>query len=285
MGRAQQLDVPDRILEFLREQNTLTLATVSRTGVPRATTLTYAHEGLNLYVWMSPEATAAKNVEQNPLVAFTIDEYTSNWTKTRGIQGTGECQIILLGDEISHIVELFVQKFPDLDRTPPSNISFFRITPTELQAIDGAEGADQALGLEYHRDVVYSVFRDLPERELETVAASLQTVEIEPGAVIVRQGAPADKFFIIVDGEVEVVREDDGEERTLNVLRRGDFFGEVGILRELPRIATVRAIEATTLLLMDRETFRAVVAGSLGTTEHFDQTIRQRMEEAGKTHT
>lgn len=282
-----QLELPDRVLDYLREQNTLTLATVSRSGVPRATTLTYAQEGMNLYVWMHPEATAVANIEQNPLVAFSIDQYTSNWTETRGIQGTAECRVIVRADEISHVVELFVQKFPGLDRTPPRNISFFRITPTELQTIEGTdgadEGADRALGLDYHRDVVYSVFSDLPEGAAATVAANLQTVEIEPGAVIVRQGGPADKFFIIVDGEVEVVREENGEERTLNVLRRGDFFGEVGILRERPRIATVRALEATTLLLMDRDTFRSVVAGSLGTTEHFDEAIRKRMEEAGET--
>ena len=69
-----------------------------------------------------------------------------------------------------------------------------------------------------------------------------------------RQGAPADKFFIIVDGEVTVLR-DDGRsgEAPVATLRRGQFFGEIAILRDTPRTATVRAVTPVTLLTMDRE--------------------------------
>ena len=74
--------------------------------------------------------------------------------------------------------------------------------------------------------------------------------------MIVRQGAPADKFFIIVDGEVEVVRESEGKTRSLGTLGRGQFFGEIAILRDTPRIATVRAVKPTTLFAMERDIFR-----------------------------
>ena len=98
---------------------------------------------------------------------------------------------------------------------------------------------------------------------------------------IVRQGAPADKFFIIVEGEVDVVREDDGEEKTINTLGPGDYFGEVAILRDSSRIATVKAKTQATLLAMDRDSLKSLVAGSLGTTEEFDRVIRERMTAAG----
>src|SRR5439155_19474132 len=101
----------------------------------------------------------------------------------------------------------------------------------------------------------------------------------DAGDVIVRQGAPADKFFIIIDGEVEVVREDDGEHRTLATLSRGQFFGEMAILRDTPRMATVRAVMPTTLFAMERDAFQGHVAGSMGTTQDFDQVIQQRLEE------
>ena len=62
-------------------------------------------------------------------------------------------------------------------------------------------------------------------------------------------------------------------------LKQGQFFGEMAILRDSPRTATVRAITPTTLLTMDRDVFRNLVAQSLATTEDFDRVIRQRLAE------
>jgi uncharacterized protein YhbP (UPF0306 family)/quercetin dioxygenase-like cupin family protein len=281
---AQPPEVPERVLDYLREQETLTLATATRAGVPRAATLTYASDGLTLYVWVHPDTTTARNIAQNPIVSLAIDEYAEDWRKTRGIQAMGEAEVILRPDELERVVGLFADKFPSLERAQPANVSFFRISPSDVQFIDGTErdgGSDQEFGVEFSRDAVYSVFRDLPSGELTTVAGRMQTMSVEPGAVIVRQGGPADKFFIIVDGEVEVLREDDGEERTLNVLGTGDYFGEVAILRDSSRIATVRATAQTTLLTMDRDALKTLVAGSLGTTEEFDQVIRDRITSVG----
>lgn len=282
---AQRPEVPDHVLEYLRERETLTLATASLTGTPRAATLTYASDGVTLYVWVHPETTTARNLQQNPIVSFAIDEYADDWRRTKGIQGMGEATVVLRPAEVDRAVELFAEKYRSLEKGRPANVSFFRIVPNDLQFIDGSErgeGSDQAIGVEYPRDAVYSVFRDLPERDLATIAGRLQTMTVEPGEVVVRQGGPADKFFIIVEGDVEVVREDDGEERTINVLGAGDYFGEVAILRDSTRIATVRATARTTLLTMDRDALRSLVAGSLGTTEEFDRVIRERMTEAGQ---
>ena len=280
---AQPTEVPEHVLDYLRDHETLTLATTTRTGVPRAATLTYASDGVTLYVWVHPETTTARNIQQNPIVSFAIDEYSADWRKTKGIQAMAEAEVILRPEELTRAVELFAKKFPSLERGQPANVSFFRLTPSDVQFIDGTEeddGRDQQFGVEYRRDAVYSVFRDLPAGELTTVAGRMQTMNVEPGSVVVRQGGPADKFFIIVEGEVEVLREDDGEERTLNVLGPGDYFGEVAILRDSSRIATVKATTPTTLLSMDRDALKSLVAGSLGTTEEFDQVIRERMTAA-----
>ncbi len=277
-------EVPARVLEYLDAQTTLTLATASSRGVPRATTLTYVNDGSTLYVWMHPDATTARQIGENQMVAFAIDEYAADWRKTQGIQGAGEAQVMLNAAEIERVVGLFARKFSDVDRAGSSNVSFFRITPTEIQFIESASGAGgraQGVGIEYNRDVVYSVFRDLPREEISTLVADLQTVEVEPGTVIVRQGAPADKFFVIVEGEVEVTREDGGERRTLARLKRGQFFGEMAILRDAPRAATVEAVAPTTLFAMERDSFRTLVAQSLGTTADFDRVIRDRLDEIG----
>ena len=71
------IEVPPRVLEFLGDNTTLTLATASPTGVPRATTLRYVNDGLNLYVWMRSQAWAAKQIEQNPWTLLE-DKFFSN---------------------------------------------------------------------------------------------------------------------------------------------------------------------------------------------------------------
>ena len=276
------LDVPSHVLEYLEGQTTLTLATSSPTGTPHAATLTYVNDGPVVYVWTRPDTATATNVQQNPMVAFAIDEYTPDWRDTKGIQATAKTQVVLNPDELTRTRERFEQKYPALAGTLAMNVSFFRLTPTQLQFIDNTatEGRTPGHGgVDFHRDVVYSVFHDLPQQEVDTVRASLQTMQFDAGDVIVRQGGPADKFFIIVDGEVEVIREDDGHQRTLATLKQGQFFGEMAILRDAPRMATVRAAAPTTVFAMERDAFRGLVGQSIGTTEDFDRVIEQRLDE------
>ena len=280
------VDLPADVLAYLHEQKTLTLATASPGGAPHATTLIYVDDGSSLAIWTRPETTTAQQIGQNPVVSFAIDEYSSNWQETRGIQATGGCQAILDSEEIARIIAAFEEKYPPLSGSLSTELAFFRITPTNLQFIDNsapAAGGDKGPGVSYHRSLVYSIFHDLPQQEVETVEAQLRTLEFAEGDVIVHQGAPADKFFIIVDGEVEVTREADGKTRLLATLGRGQFFGEIAILRDTPRIATVRAAKPTTLFAMERNSFRSVVAQSMGTTGDFDRVIRQRLEERGHT--
>jgi len=274
------LDVPPQVLSYLDGQLTLTLATATRDGVPRATTLTYTNIGASLYVWTRPETTTARQMEENPVVSLAIDEYTDDWRDTKGIQATGEARVVLNPTELTQVVGLFEKKYPALVGKLTHGVSIFRITPRELQFIDNADAGESAGGgVQYQRDIVYSVFHDLPQERVASMAASLQTVQVPAGEVIVRQGAPADKFFIIVEGEVEVVRDDDGTSRKLATLSGGQFFGEMAILRDLPRMATVRAVTATTLFAMERDAFRGLVAQSMGTTSDFDQVIQQRLGE------
>ena len=104
----------------------------------------------------------------------------------------------------------------------------------------------------------------------------------DAGELIVREGGPADKFFIVAEGEVEVTRgEGDAAER-IATLGSGHFFGEMAIMRDAPRSATVRAVSDTKLLAMERDTFHDLVAQSLGTTPGFDQVIRARMDALGR---
>ena len=275
-----KVDVPPHVLDYLSEQNTLTLATASPGAVPHASTFLYVNDGPTLYFWSKPNTTTARQVEQNPVVSFAIDSYADDLRQTKGVQGTGECNVILSGEEIARVADLFGQKFPDLSPGVTMSISFFRVSPTDLEFIDntaaGAEAPEGQFGAEFHRERAYSVFDDLPTQQVGGIVASLQVTEAKEGEVIVRQGGPADKFFIVAEGEVEVEREENGSQ-SVATLGPGAFFGEVSILRNTPREATVKATKPTKLLAMERDTFRDLVAQSLGTTQEFDKVIQARL--------
>lgn len=274
-------ELPGPVLEYLSTQNTLTLATASPTGTPHAATFLYVNDGPSLYFWSKSSAESSRHIEQNPLVAFTIDEYTTDLTQTRGVQGIGECSVLLSGEQIARVADLFGQKFPSLSPGATMSISFYRITPTEIQFIDNRQNRSLSspgvFGAEFHRERSYSVFGGLPTQTAKTISASLQLVDAEPEAVVARQGGPADKFFIVVDGELEVTREEAGSTETVATLGPGDLFGEMAILFDKPRGTSARATKPTRLLVLDSATYRSVVAQSLGTTPDFDQIIRDRI--------
>ena len=200
-----QVDLPPQVVDFLSEQNTLTLATASPRAVPHASTFLYVNDGPALYFWSKPDTTTARQVDQNPVVSFAIDSYADDLRQTKGVQGTGECNVILNGEEIARVADLFGQKFPDLSPGVTMSISFFRVTPTDLEFIDntaaGADAPEGQFGAEFHRERAYSVFDDLPTQQVDSIVASLHVTQAQEGEVIARQGGPADKFFIIVAGD------------------------------------------------------------------------------------
>src|SRR5277367_6832861 len=267
------VDVPAHVVEYLSAQNTLTLATASPSGVPHASTFLYVSDGPTLYFWTRPGTITARHLDQNPVVSFAIDEYASDLRQTRGVQGSGECGVVLNGETIARVADLFGHKFPSLSPGTTMSISFYRIVPTELQFIDntqaGGKSEDGTFGADFSRERAYSVFSDLPTQQIESVAGELQTVKVDAGETVVRQGGPADKFFIVIDGAVDVEQQDDAGYRKVSTLGPGHFFGEVAIMRGTPRAATVRATEPTTLIAMDRDVFRDLVAQSLGMTAAF----------------
>jgi uncharacterized protein YhbP (UPF0306 family) len=288
----QRLEVPTQVLEYLREHHTLSLATASPSGVPRASTFLYVSDGPTLYFWSRPSTMTARQITQNPVVSFTIDHYSEDLSQTRGVQGSGECSVLLSGEEIARVADLFGQKFPSLSPGSTMSISFFRLTPTDLHFIDNTAtsttgpsrsggGPGKAFGADFHRERSYSVITALPMRPATSIIASMYSVEVPAGETVVRQGGPADRFFIVVEGEVEIIRDEAGEQQQIASLGAGKLFGEVAIMRDQPRGASVRAKTDTKLLALERDTFRDLIAQSMELTPDFDQVIRSRLDAGG----
>ncbi len=103
-----------------------------------------------------------------------------------------------------------------------------------------------------------AIFAPLPLSSLEALARSLVPESAAAGETIVREGEGSDRFFIIEGGRVEVTQ--DG--RPIRHEGPGDFFGEIGLLRDVPRTATVTAVEDTRLYCLARDEFLDAVSGT-----------------------
>ncbi len=122
-----------------------------------------------------------------------------------------------------------------------------------MTSLDARFGAPEGLGL------VQGVpwFAPLAPAVLESLARSLHRADVAAGEVVVAEGDVADRFYLVESGRVEVTRAG----RPLREQHAGDFFGEIGLLHDVPRTATVIATEPTTLRWLDREAFLAAVTG------------------------
>ena len=98
------------------------------------------------------------------------------------------------------------------------------------------------------------------EQRLETIGL-FTTVEVNAGQVIFYEGAPSDAFYLIVSGAVSVTQGAGEGVRELGRLAVGDAFGEMALLDNLPRMATLRAVEPTRLLRLRREVFTQFLHG------------------------
>lgn len=104
-----------------------------------------------------------------------------------------------------------------------------------------------------------SWFEDLDQRSLDAIANAAVEQTYQPGQLIMRQGDTGVGAFIIRSGRVEVVQDKDGHETTLVTLGPGDVVGEMALLDEFPRSASVRAVEATVALGIQRWHFRGIL--------------------------
>ena len=100
------------------------------------------------------------------------------------------------------------------------------------------------------------IFADTAPRQLDLLAVKLQVESFASGQVLVKQGDPGDAFYIVREGSVEVIMRKERSRRRVATLKKGDFFGEIALLRDTPRNATVQGLEAGSVWRLERHDFR-----------------------------
>jgi MFS family permease len=117
------------------------------------------------------------------------------------------------------------------------------------------------------------IFSPLSPAVLEGLAARLEPVHVAAGEEIVRQGDPGDRFYIVTAGEVKVAI--DGQPQATQ--GPGEHFGEIALLRDVPRTATVTARTDADLFALERDDFLAAVTGHSASAEAAEAVVGARL--------
>lgn len=112
-------------------------------------------------------------------------------------------------------------------------------------------------GEAYDRLAALPLFAALPQRALEQLARAVVPVEVSAGRDVVREGDEGERFYVVRAGDLAVTRVG----LHVRALGPGDSFGEIALLREIPRTATVTATSDVVLDAVDRDAFLSAVTG------------------------
>jgi ABC-type lipoprotein export system ATPase subunit len=129
---------------------------------------------------------------------------------------------------------------------------------------------------------IAKTFPALTEQQLIRATRHLERQSYSPGSIILREGTPADRFYIITKGKVEVlVDASDGDRLVVARMGRGQYFGEIELLRGGTNLATIRADLDTgvEVAALDRETFHGLMAESGVTRKTLEQIAEARVSE------
>lgn len=99
------------------------------------------------------------------------------------------------------------------------------------------------------------LFSGLSKKELAQVASIADEIDFKAGKTLIREGEPGREFFVLLDGGADITRKG----KRLATRKAGDFFGEVALVCDVPRVATVVTSEPTRALVITDRDFRALV--------------------------
>ena len=123
---------------------------------------------------------------------------------------------------------------------------------------------------------------DIVQLKLEK-GASLCREHFEPREIVFRQGDRGDRLYIVVDGEVEMVKEGPGQPvQLVGRVGPGECFGEMALVNDHPRMATARTVTKVNLLSVDQQTFHALFAYHPPLRRMFETLIEQRLTVASE---
>jgi thioredoxin reductase (NADPH) len=122
------------------------------------------------------------------------------------------------------------------------------------------------------------VFPQVPKDVIVRATEGMRVLTFAPGQVVIRKGDMPDALYVVTKGEAVVVeRDDNGVERVVNTVKEDQYFGEIGMLRNEPRNATVRARTSLEVIAVSRDSFNMLVKSSNQTADEIARVAQERM--------
>ena len=143
---------------------------------------------------------------------------------------------------------------------------------------DAAPPAASGLGAEVEVLAQIPLFAGMDRSKLKFLAFTSERLSFDAGETLFRQGEVGDKAFIIVEGTAEVVLETDGGDKSLAMIGKNDLFGELALLCDAPRAATVRADTALIVLGISKELFVRLIEDDAEVSANVTRAVAARLE-------
>jgi len=132
------------ILDIIEHEHDLTLATVRDDGYPQATTVSYASDGLTIYVGTGKDSQKVRNIRRCDKVSLTIDTDYSDWSQIRGLSMAARAEVLQDRDAVARAAACLIKKFPQAaDWASPEesgDVAFLKITPEVISVLDYRKG-------------------------------------------------------------------------------------------------------------------------------------------------
>jgi hypothetical protein len=152
---------------------------------------------------------------------------------------------------------------------------FVALVALSWRGLRGVDDAADVPQVEIQLLQAIPLFSPLPAPQLEGVARALAPVRAAAGEVLIREGQEGERYFAVADGEVVV----DKQGHEVARLRRGDGFGEIALIRDVPCTATVTAVVDSLLYTLERDRFILAVTGHEPAVQAADRLIDRRLSE------
>ena len=127
-------------------------------------------------------------------------------------------------------------------------------------------------------EIIRQAFPGISQLEIDELVHHAEVKNFAPGTVLCREGANETKFYIMLDGTVDITKMiNNVEQRHLKSLHTGDFFGEMALIHNAPRAANVTASTPVTVLEIDKENFDRVLQNSTSVSMAMVREISSRL--------
>lgn len=127
-----------------------------------------------------------------------------------------------------------------------------------------------------------SVFSFMSQKQIAYLIKNLKPEKIKAGTVVFKQGDEGNKFYLIQEGNIHLERFDNSLKTLDIVLKPGNFFGEMALVKNIPRTATAEAVSDSLLFTLDKESFCNVIGSTLSGGRELDSLINERAEQLGE---